>query len=551
MELFCQFHFQYRKNKTMKFLLGELFCGPGGLAYGAGLAGHTPIRNEMGEKFSIEHLWGVDKDPNAIRTYIRNVATPFGGEGICTDAIRFAKNLSPKHAKITALAFGFPCNDFSHVGEQKGIQGEFGGLYQTGIQIINQANPAWFIAENVSGINSANRGMVLKKILGEMTTAGQGYTLTANLYKFEEYGVPQYRHRFIIVGIRNDLGLKFKVPKQTHAEGNFVTASQALAGLDANNVENMTFQRIKENVIKRLKLTPPWHNAWYLDALKDMSSRERRKILKPLEWYQRDLEFLSDEQIETMLDEAQLHCTAARMSHIYKRLQANRPSYTITGSGGGGTHVYHWAEHRSLTNRERARLQTFPDDFVFEGTSEKVRKQIGMAVPPAGARIIFDAILKTFAGIPYEEATTEYNIEALNTLTAYPATGKVSLEKFKDELSKGRLIKNIKFQFSEDTNIYIKRIERGIIYYTCKRKYYQVHVKDVILAHRVFYRIGKLSIALLQEHHPRAFAPSKLSKNYNAFLVISILAKLKIGSLKHTNGKSQNIILEPLLKNIE
>lgn len=90
-----------------------------------------------------------------------------------------------------------------------------------------------------------------------------------------------------------------------------------------------------------------------------------------------------------------------KISQIYKRLDPDKPSYTITGSGGGGTHVYHWSENRALTNRERARLQTFPDDFVFEGSKESVRKQIGMAVPAQGAKIIFEAVLKTFAGIDY------------------------------------------------------------------------------------------------------------------------------------------------------
>lgn len=98
----------------------------------------------------------------------------------------------------------------------------------------------------------------------------------------------------------------------------------------------------------------------------------------------------------------QLNVKGARMSQIYKRLDPDLPSYTITGSGGGGTHVYHWEEPRALTNRERARLQTFPDNYVFEGSKESVRKQIGMAVPCNGAQIIFEAILKTFAGIEYE-----------------------------------------------------------------------------------------------------------------------------------------------------
>ena len=92
----------------------------------------------------------------------------------------------------------------------------------------------------------------------------------------------------------------------------------------------------------------------------------------------------------------------ARISQIYKRLDPDKPAYTVTGSGGGGTHIYHWSDPRALTNRERARLQTFPDEFIFEGSKESVRKQIGMAVPCEGARIIFEAILKTFAGIPYE-----------------------------------------------------------------------------------------------------------------------------------------------------
>ena len=87
---------------------------------------------------------------------------------------------------------------------------------------------------------------------------------------------------------------------------------------------------------------------------------------------------------------------------IYKRLDPDKPAYTVTGSGGGGTHIYHWDEPRALTNRERARLQTFPDDFKFIGSKESVRRQIGMAVPVQGAKIILEAVLKTLQGIPYE-----------------------------------------------------------------------------------------------------------------------------------------------------
>ena len=97
----------------------------------------------------------------------------------------------------------------------------------------------------------------------------------------------------------------------------------------------------------------------------------------------------------------QLNVKGAKISQIYRRLDPTKPSYTVTGSGGGGTHVYHWSEPRALTNRERARLQTFPDDFIFYGSKESVRSQIGMAVPVEGAQIILEALLKTFALIKY------------------------------------------------------------------------------------------------------------------------------------------------------
>ncbi len=101
-------------------------------------------------------------------------------------------------------------------------------------------------------------------------------------------------------------------------------------------------------------------------------------------------------------EELQLNVKGAKISQIYKRLDPTKPSYTVTGSGGGGTHIYHWSEPRALTNRERARLQTFPDSYEFIGSKESVRKQIGMAVPCKGAKIIFESILKSFAGISYE-----------------------------------------------------------------------------------------------------------------------------------------------------
>ena len=73
--------------------------------------------------------------------------------------------------------------------------------------------------------------------------------------------------------------------------------------------------------------------------------------------------------------------------------------------------MYHYAIPRALTNRERARLQTFPDNYEFLGGKEAVRKQIGMAVPPMGAKVIVEAILKTFAGIPYNSVEAQWTFD--------------------------------------------------------------------------------------------------------------------------------------------
>ena len=97
-----------------------------------------------------------------------------------------------------------------------------------------------------------------------------------------------------------------------------------------------------------------------------------------------------------------------------RRLDPARPAYTLTGSGGGGTHVYHWCEHRALTNAERAALQTFPRSFKFKGTSEEIRRQIGMAVPTLGAEAIFRAILHTFAHVDYQSVDPDPSLVFAN-----------------------------------------------------------------------------------------------------------------------------------------
>ncbi len=342
----------------MVFKLGELFCGPGGLASAA-----LQAQSDDG-KIRINHQWANDYDEDTCNTYIKNIC-PQSPESVIHGDVKELKlnDLKP----IDAFAFGFPCNDFSMVGEQKGTNGNFGGLYRYGICVLKKFQPKWFLAENVGGLSNANEGRAFSEILKAMYN--QGYDLFPHYYKFENYGVPQNRHRIIIVGIRKDLGLLFRVPSTISYRNIDISAKNALTNPPIlSSFTNNELTKQSEVVKRRLMHIKPGENAFN----------------------------------SNLPEELKLNVKGAKISQIYKRLHPDRPSYTVTGSGGGGTHVYHWKEPRALTNRERARLQTFDDSFVFLGSKESVRKQIGMAVPVKGAKVIFTAILNTFARIEYE-----------------------------------------------------------------------------------------------------------------------------------------------------
>ncbi len=354
----------------MIFRLGELFSGPGGMALGA-----IRAKVESSSSHTIEHAWANDFDKSSCDTYTKNICPDDPKSVICEDVRNLDIDNLPE---INAFAYGFPCNDFSVVGEKKGFDGKFGPLYTYGLKIINHFKPKFFVAENVGGLSSSDGGKVLEKILKDLADSGNGYNITAHLYNAANYGVPQARNRIIIVGIEKQLNLSFKIPAP-NTKDKPITAFEALNNPPIEKyASNNELTKQSDKVIERLKHIQAGENVWNAN----------------------------------LPEHLKLNVKSAKLSQIYKRLDPNKPSYTITGSGGGGTHGYHWSEPRALTNRERARIQSFPDNFIFTGSKELVRKQIGMAVPPKLAEVIFTAILKTFAGIEYD--SVQSNIDYLN-----------------------------------------------------------------------------------------------------------------------------------------
>lgn len=347
--------------------VGDLFCGCGGFSLGAGRA---VAAAPDGATWRLRPRWAVDLDADACASYAANLGvTPLRGDARDID---FAA-LEP----IDVLLFGFPCADFSEVGAQRGVRGPQGLLYMEGVRALRALRPIAFVAENVRRLRQADGGAAFRQIRTDLELSG--YRVTAHLYRGEEYGLAQTRHRVFLVGIRADRGLTFRPPAPTMSQP-------------------ATVREVLDRPV------PP-----------DAPNQERRHLTP------RMAELLAQvrhgESLGTAVKRADFPADlrereSGRRSFrgYYRRLDPDAPAGTvIAGGGGGGKTIHHW-ETRPLINRERARLQGFPDDFGFTGPVGSVCAQIGMAVPPPLAKVVLGGLLATLAGAAYP--SVEPNIPA-------------------------------------------------------------------------------------------------------------------------------------------
>lgn len=316
-----------RTENDEKLKLVSLFSGCGGMDLGF-------------QKAGFEILWANDFDKKACDTYARNI----GKHIVCGDITKIDYSEIPDADIVIG---GFPCQDFSMIWKRGGIETDRGNLYLNFVDIVAQKNPIMFVAENVKGILTANKKKAIKQIIKDFSETGKvGYNTTPYLINFADYGTPQLRERVLIIGIRKDINSYFDIPSPTHNPGSYITASDALKGVE-EVLSNNEHQNIQESTKKKISLIPPGGN--FTDIPKDSP-----------------------------------HYVKGMISHVYRRLHPEKPSTTIIASGGGGTWGYHYSEPRPLTNRERARLFGYPDNFIFEGSIAEVRRQIGNSVPPSG-----------------------------------------------------------------------------------------------------------------------------------------------------------------------
>jgi DNA (cytosine-5)-methyltransferase 1 len=334
---------------NQEFKIFSTFTGAGGLDIG--FHGDFEYLNNYYPKLNFKTIKAIEINEHACSTIINDRKYFINTDVINQDITK----VSPKDfnkGKYDVLLGGFPCVTFSIVGKQVGLKDDINGkLYESFVHFVEELKPKVFLAENVKGILSANKGEAIKIITKRFKDTG--YKLKVKLINFADYGVPQLRERVLFIGVRDDIKKEFIFPSPTHKD-NYITSEEAFKKIDTKCINNNLMKQTQKTK-KMLEAIPEGGN------FKDLPSDLAIKGL---------------------------------MSNIYRKLDRKKPAYTVIASGGGGTWTYHYEEPRALTNRERARLQGFPDDFKFMGSNTEVRRQIGNAVPPAGVYPFAKTILE-------------------------------------------------------------------------------------------------------------------------------------------------------------
>lgn len=324
------------KNKEKSFSTISLFSGCGGLDLG--FTGGFDFLNKKYSNRNFDIIWANDIDEPSCQTF----ANYFKQDIVCGDITqilsgKFAASLfeQPLPRKADVVLGGFPCQDFSHAGKRRGFNSKRGVLYQSMMEVIKRTEPVIFLAENVRGLLTINDGKAIEIIKKDFSSLG--YDVVHELLLAANYGVPQMRQRVIIVGTKKGILPPFKTnqisnyPKQTNNKNNWVTLKQAIGDIE----------EVEEGSIP---------NHYWSKAKKNKGQGN-------------------------------------------SLVSSDKPGPTMRTEHHGNIE-WHWNGKRRLSAREAARIQSFPDDFVFYPSTSEAYKQIGNAVPPVMAWHIATAVEK-------------------------------------------------------------------------------------------------------------------------------------------------------------
>lgn len=308
----------------------ELFAGAGGLALGL-------------EKAGLETVGLIEIDKNASQT-LKNNRPNWNviNDDIINVVARGIKKYIPKK-QIDLVSGGYPCQAFSYAGNGLGLEDTRGTMFYYFAEIVKELMPKLFLAENVRGLVSHDKGRTLQTMIAVFSEIG--YSVQWRVLNAWEYGVAQKRERIVIIGIRKDLDASlFSYPTKHDYKP---VLKDVLS-----NVPFSSGAKYLESKKKILDIVPPggcWRN-------------------------------LPDELAKEYMG-GSYYLTGGRTG-MARRIAWDEPSLTLTCSPAQKqTERCHPDETRPFTTREYARIQSFPDDWIFAGSTGSIYKQIGNAVP--------------------------------------------------------------------------------------------------------------------------------------------------------------------------
>ncbi len=315
--------------------VASMFAGCGGMDLGLKWAGYDLVyANEI--------------DRVASSTHSLNLGVPVDVRSIMDVIPREI----PNH---DLLVGGFPCQPFSYAGLRKGLRDPRGSLFFGLIDVLEEKRPNCFIFENVKGLLTHNRGETFGNVTRAITDAGYGFSYS--VVNAADLGCPQRRERLFLIGVRKGLSFSFCYPNFRLPSVSTRDAIEDLIG--RSDVANNEPMRHSKRILERYKFIPPGGSM--ADVPPEHQQRRRG---------------------------ASHEISGKQSTQSYHRLLADQPSPTVCAMFQA--HFIHYSQDRNLTAREAARLQTFPDDFVFLGKRTVMSwdkelsqyAQIGNAVAP-------------------------------------------------------------------------------------------------------------------------------------------------------------------------
>lgn len=338
-----------------KFSVIDLFCGVGGFSYGF----------EMNKSFDV--VLGADIWDVALKTFaINHHATTLIKDDIREIKQDFWENLKDK---IDVIIAGPPCQGFSMSGKRD-INDKRNTLFEEVVKITEIIQPKFVIIENVVGLLSMtnNAGELIKDIIIRKFS-NIGYKIEYKILNAADYGVPQSRKRVIFIASKN---YKINFPKPILCENNYVSVGDALGNIDPNGDYYLEPKTMFQKLMSGKSL-----------YIENHSRRKSNKLVTER------MSFIPQGGNRKDIPE-HLGTGGGVHSNAYKRLDPSKPSVTIKHAAKAM--IIHPSENRILTVRECARLQSFPDDFIFLGNNSDQHQQLANAVPPLLGKAIADQI---------------------------------------------------------------------------------------------------------------------------------------------------------------